>query len=278
MNNRQFAVTLIFACTVIFCAAHAAAQTDPGLADTVIVDDLAWDGSGAVGLQVDLVNDERLAGLSLGFHWDDDLLVCDSVTFNTSRVGAGQTDVSIVNIEQNVLTGVLYLIDDWYETGTGHYCTIWFHYDGVWDAASEANIDSTSIVPGGDYLLVDYETANGFVPQTVPGKLQSSLDAEGDFGGDALPLTQLFPCYPNPFNPSTTIAFAVAKRGRVRLEIFDILGRKVRTVADRVFPPGSYEVVWRGRDDTGARVSSGVYFYRLTAGEFVQSRALVLVK
>jgi hypothetical protein len=67
---------------------------------------------------------------------------------------------------------------------------------------------------------------------------------------------------PNPFNPVTTIAFSVAERGRVRLAIYDVTGRRVRALVDEALVPDRYEVRWDGRNDAGLRVSSGVYFYK----------------
>ncbi|MEZ4764670.1 MAG: FlgD immunoglobulin-like domain containing protein [Calditrichia bacterium] len=88
----------------------------------------------------------------------------------------------------------------------------------------------------------------------------------------------LFQNYPNPFNPSTTIEFALSSASNVTLEIFNIVGQKVRTlVSDRMIA-GGYQAVWDGRDDRGTTVGTGVYIYRLTANDFVQTRKMLLVK
>jgi hypothetical protein len=88
--------------------------------------------------------------------------------------------------------------------------------------------------------------------------------------------------YPNPFNPSTTIVFSLplTEQGvhRVRLEIFDVNGKKVRTLIQGELHPGTYRVTWDRLTDTGQRATSGVYFYRLVTQEFVQSHRMVLLK
>ena len=90
--------------------------------------------------------------------------------------------------------------------------------------------------------------------------------------------------YPNPFNPSTTIAFSLPHasptgQARITLQVFDITGRKIRTLVSGQLPPGSHQVVWDGRDDAGQLVASGFYFYRLETGEgIVQTRRMVLLK
>lgn len=85
--------------------------------------------------------------------------------------------------------------------------------------------------------------------------------------------------YPNPFNPTTTIPFALGLRGRVRLEIFDVLGQRVRVLLeDEVLGAGRYQVVWKGRDDAGRAVASGHYFYQLRVGQSVESHRLLLLR
>ncbi|MFQ5825324.1 MAG: T9SS type A sorting domain-containing protein, partial [bacterium] len=84
--------------------------------------------------------------------------------------------------------------------------------------------------------------------------------------------------YPNPFNPETTIRYQISKRSRVILEIYNVLGQKVRTLINNEQNPSAYSVQWDGLDDAGHLVSSGVYIYHLNAGEFTASRKLALIR
>jgi hypothetical protein len=84
--------------------------------------------------------------------------------------------------------------------------------------------------------------------------------------------------YPNPFNPSTMIRFSLDRPGAARLDIFNLLGRKVRTLVDAEYPAGEHTVTWDGADDNGRKVSSGMYLYRLTAAGQSLSRKMTLVK
>jgi FlgD Ig-like domain len=88
----------------------------------------------------------------------------------------------------------------------------------------------------------------------------------------------LFQNVPNPFNPLTTIRFTLSGRVQVDLSIFDMTGRRVRTLVNDVHPAGDHAVVWDGRDDRGNRVASGIYVYRFRAGGTNQSRKMVLLK
>ncbi|MBN2289767.1 MAG: DUF4091 domain-containing protein, partial [Candidatus Glassbacteria bacterium] len=102
------------------------------------------------------------------------------------------------------------------------------------------------------------------------------------YGGAAAELPRSFSLQqnnPNPFNPSTTITYTVAGENpvRARLEVYDLRGALVRTLADEDREPGTYHVFWDGTDNSGAAVGSGVYFYRLRAGDFVRTRKMVLL-
>jgi len=85
--------------------------------------------------------------------------------------------------------------------------------------------------------------------------------------------------YPNPFNPTTTIEFSIARAVPVDLKIYDLLGREVaELINSNGMNPGRYTIRWDGRNRFGQSVATGVYFYRLVAGDFVQSKKMVLVK
>jgi hypothetical protein len=104
--------------------------------------------------------------------------------------------------------------------------------------------------------------------------------------------------FPNPFNPSTTIRFTVGSRGvtssqgtssgvnfvdrgeNVLIDVYNVRGQRVRTLLDgsREYSAGRHEVVWNGRDDFGRGMSSGIYFYRITAGEDTAVRRMLLMK
>ncbi len=84
--------------------------------------------------------------------------------------------------------------------------------------------------------------------------------------------------HPNPTRGLTEIPFGIAEDAHVRLEVYDLRGRQVASVVDAAMPAGSYKVTWDGRDSLGAALASGVYFYRLRAGDTVLSRRLTLTR
>ena len=84
--------------------------------------------------------------------------------------------------------------------------------------------------------------------------------------------------FPNPFNPRTTIRFSTARSGPVKLQVYDVRGRLVRTLVDESRPAGPYSEVWDGRDSRGAGSAAGIYFYRLEAGGQVLQEKMTLLK
>jgi PKD repeat protein len=89
---------------------------------------------------------------------------------------------------------------------------------------------------------------------------------------------QLYSNYPNPFNSATTIQFRLPKNADVSIQIFNLTGELVRTISQGNKEAGFYSVVWDGTDNSGSRVSSGVYCFKMVAGSFSEAKKLILVK
>jgi len=84
--------------------------------------------------------------------------------------------------------------------------------------------------------------------------------------------------YPNPFNPTTTLSFVIGHSSFVTLKVYDILGNEVSTLVNEYKPAGSYEVDFNSHSDKGQNLSSGVYFYTLRAGSFVETKKMILLR
>ena len=84
--------------------------------------------------------------------------------------------------------------------------------------------------------------------------------------------------YPNPFNPSTTIEYSVQKAGIVQIKIHNTLGQLVRTLVNESRPIGEYSTAWDGKNDSGRKVTSGTYFYRLQFGDFISIKKMLLIR
>jgi hypothetical protein len=125
-----------------------------------------------------------------------------------------------------------------------------------------------------------------FIPQNNVTKRTNSIPYDGsDISAvDEDPVTSipteysLSQNYPNPFNPTTQIRYALKKAGPVSLRVYNLMGQLVATLVDQDQTPGEYRVQWDGRDYRGNAVSTGVYIYRMEAGEFIRTYRMLLMK
>jgi hypothetical protein len=101
---------------------------------------------------------------------------------------------------------------------------------------------------------------------------------DNELGKQVPKTTSLSQCYPNPFNPATNISFCLADAANVKLEIYNIKGQKILTLLDEHKQPGNHSVLWNGRGSDGKQVSSGIYFYRLTSGNYIKNKKMVFMK
>ena len=141
--------------------------------------------------------------------------------------------------------------------------------------------DATGL-PGGDYaaeitiLSNDPATPAVVVPVTL--SVDGSANASGVNPSEIPTQFALLANRPNPFNPTTTIAYDLPVSVDVRLIVYDVNGREVRELVNTRQPAGRQSIVWDGRNAQGTTVASGVYFYRLKAGSFVQTKKMVMIK
>jgi hypothetical protein len=154
-----------------------------------------------------------------------------------------------------------------------------FREDGDYVKVNEELIPSS---PNGLYNFIDKEVAAGRIhyykvenvdidgTTSLHGPVKAEAPVPKDF--------RLAQNFPNPFNPNTTIRFDLPKVAQVKLEVYNVLGQKVRTVLDQRMEPGYHEMTWDSYNDQGMRVSSGVYYYRISAGEFQDVKKMALVK
>ena len=121
-----------------------------------------------------------------------------------------------------------------------------------------------------DYMKEIYQTARIKITD-IPTAIDDKVDGlPGEF--------QLAQNCPNPFNAKTTISYSLEKAGEVKLAVFDLAGRKVANLFSGIQNAGNYQIVWDGADDNGVGVSSGIYFYRLTADNYSYARRMTLIK
>jgi hypothetical protein len=175
----------------------------------------------------------------------------------------------------------------------GYFTPGWSSIDGRLVTAGQmvfGGFDAFATAPAGpvDVCRIYFDFLGA--PETVGGLALSDFvdDLTGATvatitGIDAPPSAphRLHQNHPNPFNPTTQIRYDVGEEGgnvRVRIAVYDVQGRLVRVLVDEDRAPGSYLATWDGRTDSGGEAASGVYFYAMRAGAFVESRRMVLLK
>ena len=155
--------------------------------------------------------------------------------------------------------------------------------DGALEGAALADPSATDLQLG-ESLTASYTTAEGGGEADGSWYLlvRRSAESSGVIQGEAGSAAQLPARFglmqnaPNPFGATTAIEFAVPHTARVKIEVFDLLGRRIRTLTDQSWPAGRHAVTWDRTTDRGERLSSGVFVYRMTAGEFRDRKKLVI--
>jgi hypothetical protein len=147
-------------------------------------------------------------------------------------------------------------------------------YDGFYYSSRVTNLGERE--EGGfrvptELLYIPYDLASGRLGAGVTAveAVASSGTPDSYSLGDA---------YPNPFNPETGIEFSVAVDGHVRIDLYNAVGQQVASLVDEELSAGAYKTVWDALDQSGQPVSSGVYFYRMQAGDFTDTRSMTLLK
>jgi subtilisin family serine protease len=160
------------------------------------------------------------------------------------------------------------------------------NYGGTTDpTGTDGNLEADPLfcdMAGGNYTL-DVSSPAATTPCGPMGAQPSDCDNVGTGIGDDTPTTSI-PRFaleqnrPNPFNPTTRIAFSIPVPGQVQLRVYDVRGRLVRTLVDRQYEAGEWSVSWDGRDDHGRTVASGTYLYELRADDQRKVRKMGLLK
>jgi hypothetical protein len=167
--------------------------------------------------------------------------------------GQAQVNVTGASVGQLYVVSVKYLTSSVSRTPIGSTTPI-VHYDFV------TKVNGAEVVRDPDGLNL------------------SSCGASPLPGFDVDPSLELLANYPNPFNATTSIRFALAQDAHVRLDIYNILGQKVRTLLDEDQPAGEHSVLWNGTDESGNVVASGIYFTKIISGNQARVQRMMLLK
>jgi hypothetical protein len=271
-------------------------KTDPGIRDTVelvvTVLPAAMNNDLNVELELYVFNDSTLRGATGGFFWNNQNMQIDSA--KPSDVTSSGFDIgpffyrddnrdSSNYYQQFIFGGSI-------QTSTGIppstqrqlWATYYFTLSS-WTVTDSITIDSTLVPPSNHFLFTVPDTLVPpeiqFVPHWTGKVVVKDVSDVTVIEGSTLPGTfSLSQNYPNPFNPITQINFEIPARSHVTLTVFNILGQEVATLVDEELASNRYVVDWDGRSDGGNKVASGVYFYKLVADDFSETKKMLLLK
>ncbi len=261
------------------------AAADPGKTDVVKFgppDLTSAPGKAIVPIMV--VNDEPVTAMDIPLKFGNagDAITLDEVKFPTEgRVGGFDFKIAkIDNAKKTVLIGLIssmHSMKPAMETGDE---AVGYLYFTIGDNKEYAIDLDASRAPQHTLTLIENRDVAGgkeviaFQPGFEKGTVSLS-----SVTGKPLPTSYaLSGNFPNPFNPKTRINFALPKTSKVSLEIYNILGQRVRTLLNENMEAGYQSVEWDGTDDHGTGVSSGVYLYKLKANEFSRVAKMTFLK
>jgi hypothetical protein len=277
---KKYSVVVLLAIFILVPAVYA---MDLGQRDVISFGKATQISDNVYEVPLILQNDEDLVAMDIPLQYSAGVTLTD-VSFTGTRVD--YFDAKKANIDEANQRVVLGLINMVFEnkpalskvvSNDNVIATLTFRVDDL--SLTEFTIEPfTSKAPSHDLTLIynDYSSGTPIV---------TTINPEFENGTVSLRVSPTIPDaftvsqnYPNPFNPSTEISYALPEAGNVNLEIYNILGQQVKTLVNEFQDAGNYVVTWNGDDETGATVASGVYFYRVVAGEYKEVKKMVMMK
>lgn len=231
-----------------------------------------------VVVPITLDNVTAMAGMELPLEYSEGA-VLNEVTFEGTRSEGFDLKVAKIDAENNhvviALIPMVYGEKGQLEAGSGIIANLHF-------TLTDPELEKLEIVP-----VDDMPNHSLMFVQSTQSQLISSKPEFGDIKIDLATSNEptvptvfaLHQNYPNPFNPTTVVLYDLDVASHVNLEVFNVLGQKVSTLVDEFQEQGHHAVQWDGDDDSGAPVATGVYFYRINAGDNkVETKKMMLLK
>lgn len=261
---------------------------DAGNRDVFRVGKAEFSSATEFTVPLEVVNDEDVAAMDIPLTFSKGVTL-NSVSFEGTRVS--DFDVKIANIENDkshVTIGLLAMVYALKENsalkpvsnGDNRIAVLHFTLDDP--SLNQFEIGTyTSSAPVHElqYVYNDWTAGTPRVQELNPEFQGGIVALDSRVAGISLPTEfTLSQNVPNPFNPTTRVSFALPTASRVNLSIYNVLGQQVKTLVDDNMPAGYQDVTWDGRDSNGHTVASGVYFYKLRAGNFVDTKKMLMLK
>jgi hypothetical protein len=282
---KRVSVIAILLCVLVPAVVVAA---DLGKRDVFKLGEATWVSETEVTVPISVLHDEKIVAMDIPLEWTDGVTLTD-VSFAETRVD--YFDIKIANIDEannRVLIGLISMVfapKDELKAGDGVIANMTFRVDNP-DIEDFEVTPFTTKNPGHSLSLVynDWSSGKPRVAHVNPEVEGNPISLTGATKPGPNPEVEIPTHYslaqnfPNPFNPSTTLAYSLKEAGHVTISIYNVLGQNVKTLVDEHQAAGNYTKVWDGHDDSGSEVASGIYFYRIKAGDFSDIKKMVLMK
>ncbi|RKX28901.1 MAG: hypothetical protein DRP47_03105 [Candidatus Zixiibacteriota bacterium] len=272
INTLAILVVVLLAPSLVFAAsAHnfMAGKAVSKDASTVVV-------------PLNITNESNLTAIDIPLKFSEGVTLKE-VTFENTRTEYFDLKIANINNDDNtVIIGLLPQITPAYkpdlEAGTGPIANLIFEVNDV--SLEEVTLETFVMKNPGHSLCFVYHDFIDGVPYNRVERPEFESVSVSLLDASAAPNTPDLPTkfglsqnYPNPYNPSTVISYDVPKASHVTLSVFNVLGQEVTTLVDEEKEAGTYEIVFDGSD-----IASGIYFYRIAADNFSETKKMVLVK
>jgi hypothetical protein len=216
--------------------------------------------------------DEKVVDMDSAFFkiaYEDTLITPDTVIKGPGLVPPGNFDLSYVIYPDSILISLAVLSGSF--DGPDTILGIVFMADNYVTTA-QVSIERSSL-QNSEGEEIPHRTIGAEIQIDCP------TSADGDNEGSQKPSNYaLGQNYPNPYNPVTQITYQLPQPGVVSLKIYNVQGQLVRTLVNEYKPAGAHSISWNGRSDLGMEVSSGIYLYRIQAGNFTETKRMILLK
>ncbi|MCP4567856.1 MAG: T9SS type A sorting domain-containing protein [FCB group bacterium] len=274
------AISLLSTLLLLLCGSAVVQGQTISDTDSLWIDSIGTLSGESVVLDVFFVNEDTLHGVEIPLYYSSPDIIIDSVSLADSRISLLTfTFYDIYPAESKIHIGAM----DFDGTsmvlpGRGKLASLYITLPPT-TPTQLIEFDTTYIPPTSHVSFIS-KIDESYTPQFRKGYINNSISTDITSGND-LPLPTEFYLaqnHPNPFNPTTDISFALPRKSRVRLEIYNLLGQQVRSLLDDELMSGQHTITFDGRDNEGRAIASGVYFYRIKTAEDVQTRKMVMIK
>ncbi len=280
--------TLTLAVLVAFLVpALVLAKPDPGNRDKMEFGTADVQGSKVV-VPIIITNDESIMAIDIPIKFGNagDGIVLDERLEIPDGSRIAGFDFQFINVDNEAKTALIGLVSsvgslkDDMRPGSG--AVAYLHFTVTDERMSEIVLDEDkSMAPSHSMLLVENRVVDGGGREVVDFRPDFTLTKIALKAGATANLPTAYSLdgnYPNPFNAKTIISFALPQESHVSLDIYNILGQKVKTLVSGTLPAGYHKQEWDGTDQNGLGASSGVYLYKLKANDFTRVNRMTLVK